>query len=108
MRELCFLGTTDIMKLVEFTGYSVDFVAAIASNMIWNNLWRESGDLSTENPHWFSPTELVADGAFWEDVEVACGWAWMPGIQPLKIEDPCSIYKNKRHIDFCGHSSLPI
>ena len=48
------LQTTDVSKLFAFTGYSQNFVAAIAFNLIHNNVWSRDGHFGSQYRSWFS------------------------------------------------------
>jgi len=90
------ISTTNVRKLVRYTGYDEGFILAVAFNMTWNKIWSESQYSPIELHRWFSPVELVIDGdALWEHIEVACACLWMPGIEPVDGPDPCSIYRRE-------------
>lgn len=68
------LETTDIGRLVEFTGYSPTFISAVGFNMIQNKLWIVDGSVDSHYSRWFSPNGLVSDDReFWEHIDIACG-----------------------------------
>jgi hypothetical protein len=61
---------TDINKLIMFTGYARDFVAAISLRMHQAGLWEEGGFVHSD--HWFDENgDYSVD--FWTDVLVGLG-----------------------------------
>jgi hypothetical protein len=96
------LQSTEISRLVIFTGYSPDFISAIAFNMIHNKLWTGSGCVAGEGSTWFSLDGFVReDGEFWDQIEMACGNMWMPGIGERVSRDPCRIFWDERSRESC-------
>jgi hypothetical protein len=91
------LETTDIDRLVKFTGYSQEFIFAIAANMQHNELW-ENGRYKQEHwSRWFSPHWTIKDDdQFWTHIEIACGTMWQPIVDTQFALDPCHIYWNER------------
>lgn len=91
------LQTTDISRLVTFTGYSPSFVSAVAVNMVHNKLWIVGGSVDSQHSKWFSPDALVSDDReFWDHIEIACGMMWMLGINTTVALDPCKIFWDER------------
>jgi hypothetical protein len=90
------LGTTDISGLVKFTGYSENFISAIASNMTQNKLWVNGGYDESQFSKWFSFDGVISnDLAFWRHIEMACGIVRIPGFETVSF-DPCEIYRDER------------
>lgn len=65
------LGTGDHHALTRFTGYTADYVRAIAWNMRNSKLWSDSGRF-----RWFSEGEIIDYDEFWDSVDVAQGSLW--------------------------------
>ena len=87
------LGTTDPVKLAQFTKYSERFVRAIAINMENSGIWKDNRyDCSS----WFSggliPSTDAEDYAFWEHVEIAAGGMRHQHANRDIIEDSSSIF----------------
>jgi hypothetical protein len=87
------LGTTDPVKLAQFTKYSERFIRAIASNLKNSGIWKDNKyDCSS----WFSggliPSTDAEDYAFWEHVEIAAGDMWRPHANTDIIQDSNSIF----------------
>lgn len=86
------LKTTDVNKLARLTGYSLNFISAVAFNMTHNKLWAGDEYDESEYLRWFSPDGFITDDrALWEHLEIACGGMWMPGIE-TESRDTCKIY----------------
>ena len=87
------LGTGDIEKLVKFTGYTREFVSAIAFNMQNNNLWVNDQFEESQYRKWFALDGTIHDDdEFWENIQIACGTVWQPGADSDVSLDPCKIY----------------
>ena len=90
------LGTTDIARLAKFTGYSENFISAIAFNMIQNKLWVQGMYDHSQCSRWYAPDGVISDeSVFWEHIDMACGNLWMPGVETRSL-DPCMIYWGER------------
>lgn len=91
------LQTTELEKLVKFTGYSPAFIAAITSNMKHNKLWVAGRYMEASYSLWLSNDRIVFDDdRFWADIEVACGMAWTSEAQSFVSLDPCRTFWDER------------
>jgi hypothetical protein len=91
------LGTTDIVRLVEFTGYSSAFISAIARNMEHNKLLEGGRYKEDHRLRWISADGIITnDNEFWDHIEIACGEMWQPGIDTDFALDPCKIYSDEQ------------
>ena len=81
------LGTTNTVRLEQFTGYSRTFISAIKFNMENNHLW---SDGRYDASAWLSAKVAIDDDLLSEDVEVAMGWAWTPEADSDDAIDPWS------------------
>lgn len=87
------LGTGEIEKLVKFTGYTREFVSAIAFYMQNNNLWVNDQFQESQYQKWFAPDGTIHnDDEFWENIQIACGTVWQPGADTSVSLDTCKIY----------------
>jgi hypothetical protein len=87
------LGTVDGRYLRAFTGYSDQFLAAIAMNMLNNRLWTiEAYDHST----WLLQDGTIKKDVLWEHIEIACGELWLENAYLDVSSDPCEIYWGER------------
>jgi hypothetical protein len=93
------LGTANIEKLVKFTGYSRNFISAIAFNMENNKMW-VGGEYGEEQYwRWFSPDGSIDDdNEFWENINIACGMTWVPDAHSDAFVDTCKIYWDERSL----------
>ena len=91
------LETTNIGRLVKFTGYSPGFISAISANMRHNKLW-ENGRYNEKHwSQWLSPDGTIKDDdQFWVQIEIACGTTWQPMVDTQFALDPCHIYWDER------------
>jgi len=85
--------STDIDELAQLTGYSIDFVLAIAFNMENNKLW-VNGEYSS--PKWWLGNGCIDGEEFWQHIDAACGDLWFPEGDTSVSADPCEIYWNER------------
>jgi hypothetical protein len=88
-----FRMSTDIDELAELTGYSIDFVLAIAFNMENNKLW-VNGEYSS--PQWWLGDGCIDEEEFWQHIDAACGDLWFPEGDSRVSAHPCEIYWNER------------
>ena len=87
------LGTTDSIKLVQFTKYSERFVRAIAINMENSGIWKDHRyDCSSWLSGGLIPSTDAEDYAFWEHVEIAAGGMWHKDANRDIIQDSSSIF----------------
>lgn len=87
------LGTASVEKLVKFTGYSRNFISAIAFNMENNKLWVDGEYREDQYWRWFSPDGFIDDDKeFWEHIGIACGTIWKPDAHSDDSQDTCKIY----------------
>jgi len=93
------LGTTEVNKLAEFTGYSKRFIGSIASNMENNRLWEDgtykyegwsSGNLLPRNQH--------EESEFLDHVSIAEGTCWTQDAKSADSVDPCAIFWNEKRV----------
>jgi len=79
-----FLGTTAGRRLMAFTGYSGQFVSAIAFNMLNNRLWIDG---RYEHSSWWLKNGTIGAEQLWEHIEMACGmlFAGCCGCQKLTL-----------------------
>ena len=90
------LGTTEISRLVKFTGYSENFISAIAFNMTQSKLWVNGRYDESQFSEWFSPDGIISDDVqFWDHIEIACGNMRRSGVETEPF-DPCEIYRDER------------
>jgi len=82
------LGTINVVKLASFTGYSRQFISAIALNMKNNHLWINGQYKCSE---WFDPEDGINHAMFHEHNDIACGSRWKPYAEPISV-DACQIY----------------
>ena len=87
------LDTTDVAKLVQFTGYSHPFISAIRVNMENSRLW---SDGRYDASAWLSSTGTIDDDRLFDDVDVAIGICWTPDADSGHAADPCGIYWDER------------
>jgi len=87
------LGTTEVNKLSEYTGYSKRFIRTIAWNMENNRLWEDgkykcaswsSGNLLPRNRH--------EERLFWDDISVAEGTCWTQNAKSADSVDACAVF----------------
>jgi len=91
------LGTTDVIKLGEFTRYSGRFVHAVAVNMENSRLWKSGKyDCSSWSSGNLLPRNALEDNIFWEHIMVAEGSLWMPDADTNLSEDSCAIFWNEK------------
>jgi hypothetical protein len=91
------LGTTEIGRLITFTGYSSEFISAIEFNMQQNKLWVNNRYDEEECSKWLSPARVIHnDDVFWDHICIACGDLWMPNVDSTVSADPCSVYWDER------------
>jgi hypothetical protein len=86
------LGTTEISELVTFTGYSENFISAIAFNMTHNKLWVDGAYDESQFSTWLSPDRTSDDVKFWDHIEIACGNMWRLGVEKVSF-DAYKIYR---------------
>ena len=86
-------GTTDINTVVRATGYSLEFISAIAFNMQNNDLW--VGGNYEKTSSWLS-SEGICNDRFWEHIEVACRELWLSDAASNRSVDTCKIYWDER------------
>jgi hypothetical protein len=83
------LGTTDVVRLKRFTGYSRAFISAIKSNMENSRLWVED---RCDTSAWLSSSGAIDHDPFLEDVEVGMGLVWTQEADEHVLVDPCNLY----------------
>jgi len=88
-----FLGTTAGRRLMAFTGYSGQFVSAIAFNMRNNRLWIDG---RYEHSSWWLKNGTIGAEQLWEHIEMACGMLWMPEADTAVFGDPIDLYWDER------------
>lgn len=87
------LGTTDPLKLAEFTNYSERFVRVIAVNMTNCQIWKDNEyDCSSWSSGSVMPSNRQEDDAFWEHIEIADGPTWHTGTDRALTQDACFIF----------------
>jgi len=82
-------GTIDERALMGFTGYSRQFVSAIALNMLNNRLWSDNG---YDHSNWLLDDGTIDTEKLWEHIDLACGSLWLPNAHTGGSTDPCDIY----------------
>jgi hypothetical protein len=87
------LGTTDTEELIRFTGYSREFVSAIAVNMEDNRAWWNG---RYDLVGWLLTDGTIDDCLFWEHINVACAMVSLPGALYKAEADPCKIFWEER------------
>lgn len=87
------LGTTNTIRLEQFTGYSRPFISAIKFNMENNHLWCDSRYAASS---WLFANVTIDDDLLSEDVEVAMGWAWTQEADSADSIDPTTSYWDQR------------
>jgi hypothetical protein len=87
------IGTTKARELVRVTGYSRQFISAIATNMQNNKLWI---DRLYNCSGWLSPDGTIDKESLWEHIDLACGDLWLPGCDAGVSADTCMVYWNER------------
>ena len=87
-----FLNTTDVVTLVRLTGYSPNFVSAVAFNMTNNKLWRDG---SYDTSAWLRPDGSIDEKQFYEHVACAEGDLWMPACDNDISTEPCWIFSDE-------------
>lgn len=91
------LKTTDVDRLVSFTGYCRNFIAAVALNLIQNEIWSGCGRVGSRRPEWFSPDWVITNEVeFCERIQVACGESWTGVIDHTVTLDPSKIFDDDR------------
>ena len=87
------LGTTDPVKLTQFTGYSLRFVSGIASNMENAGLWKKN---KYDSSSWFCggvlPSTEAENHAYWEHIQIAEGTMWTHGTDHTVLQNTCLIF----------------
>jgi hypothetical protein len=71
-------GTIDPIRLASRTGYPIEFILAVAWNMRNNKLWTHDGYNSSR---WLSPTGVLDETEFWDDVDASLGTVWFQGAE---------------------------
>lgn len=87
------LGTTDRKQLTAFTGYSRQFVSAIALNMLNNRLWTND---RYDHSAWLLKDGTIEAERLSEHIDLACGMLWMPNATTEFSADPCEVYWDER------------
>jgi hypothetical protein len=94
------LGTTDVNRLAEFTGYCKRFIRAISANMENSRLWKEG------NYHcigWSSanllPCNKQEDSEFWDHIRIAEGSVWTADAKWLASEEACKIFWDIKRVN---------
>ncbi len=87
------LGTTDAKTLIQFTGYSPEFISAITFNMQNNKLWFDG---RYDHSGWLSSDGNIDDVGFWDHISAACGDLWFPKGDAHMAIDACAIHWNSR------------
>ncbi len=89
--------TTDVIKLVKFTGYSRRFVRAIAMNMENSRLWQDG---KYDHMGWSSlrlfPRNKREQTEFWDHIEIAEGSMWAANAKTDQSEDASAIFWNEK------------
>jgi hypothetical protein len=88
------LGTTEVNRLVEFTGYSKEFIRAIAANMQNSHLWRDG---KYDCAEWSSGNNLLPrdekeDREFSEHIQIAEGSVWSADAKSRPSEDAGAVF----------------
>lgn len=87
------LGTTDVAQLAQFTGYSRQFIRAIAWNMDNNRLWKDG---KYECAGWSSgnllPRNKREDDEFWVHILIAEGSQWSNDAKSDLCHDASGIF----------------
>src|SRR5215831_12998755 len=84
-----FLVTTAERQITAFTGYSGQFVSAIALNMLNNRIWTDRG---YDHSPWLLEDGTIEAEQLWEHIEMACGMLWMPNAATEFSVDTCILY----------------
>jgi hypothetical protein len=87
------LNTTDVVTLVRFTGYSANFVSAVAFNMTNTKLWRD-GRYDTSS--WRRADETIDEELFYDHVATAEGDLLTPACDNTISAEPCWIFWDER------------
>lgn len=87
------LQTIQAQRIMAFTGYSQQFISAIALNMMNNKLW-SNGEY--DHSSWMLQDGLINDDELRAHVEIACGMLWEDEADAHISADPCDVYWEER------------